>query len=82
MKDLFSSNNYRHERNRIDGIILYKVIKSSTGEISFYIDESKAAIHEQDFVLITDSEKKPEKQYLAQVARLIQTRGEEIKGTF
>ncbi|UCG03525.1 MAG: ATP-binding protein [Candidatus Heimdallarchaeota archaeon] len=58
-----------------------EVIKSSTGEISFYIDESKATIHEQDFVLITDSEKTPEKQYLAQVAHLIQTRGEEIRGT-
>lgn len=58
-----------------------EVIKSSTGEISFYIDETKATIHEQDFVLITDSEKTPEKQYLAQIARLIQTKGEEIRGT-
>ena len=58
-----------------------EVIKSSTGEISFYIDETKASIHEQDFVLITDSEKTPEKQYLAQVARLVQAKGEEIKGT-
>ena len=58
-----------------------QVIKSSTGEISFYIDESKASIHEQDFVLITDSEKTPEKQYLAQVARLVQAKGEEIRGT-
>jgi hypothetical protein len=58
-----------------------EVIKSSTGEISFYIDETKATIYEQDFVLITDSEKTPEKQYLAQVAKLIQTKGEDIRGT-
>ncbi|MFX1516483.1 MAG: ATP-binding protein [Promethearchaeota archaeon] len=58
-----------------------EVIKSSTGEISFYIDETKASIHEQDFVLITDSEKTPEKQYLAQVIKLVQAKGEEIRGT-
>ena len=58
-----------------------EVIKSSTGEISFYIDETKAAIHEQDFVLITDPEKTHDKQYLAQVASLTQTKGKEIRGT-
>ncbi|MFX1505167.1 MAG: ATP-binding protein [Promethearchaeota archaeon] len=57
-----------------------EVIKSSTGEISFYIDETKATIYEQDFVLITDSEKTPERQYLAQVAKLTQAKGEDIRG--
>ncbi|MFX0122863.1 MAG: ATP-binding protein [Candidatus Hodarchaeota archaeon] len=58
-----------------------EVIKSSTGEISFYIDENKANIHEQDFILITDREKTPDKQYLAQVVQLVQAKGEEIRAT-
>ncbi len=58
-----------------------EIIKSSTSEISFLIDPIKAAIHEQDFILIIDSEETPQKQYLAQISHLIQTKGEEIRGT-
>ncbi len=58
-----------------------EVLKSSTTEISFYIDTRKVSIYEQDFILITDSKRTPEKQYLAQVVHLTQTKGEEIKGT-
>ena len=58
-----------------------EVIKSSTSEISFHIDTIQASIHEQDFILITDSKKTPQKRYLAQVSHLIQAKGEEIRGT-
>ncbi|MFX1285180.1 MAG: ATP-binding protein [Promethearchaeota archaeon] len=58
-----------------------EVLKSSTSEISFNIDTTKTSIYEQDFILITESKKTPQKQYLAQVTNLIQTKGEEIKGT-
>ncbi|UCG89964.1 MAG: ATP-binding protein [Candidatus Heimdallarchaeota archaeon] len=58
-----------------------ELIKSSTSEISFYIDTTKVSIYEQDFILITDSKKTPQQQYLAQITHLIQTKGEEIKGT-
>ncbi|MHA2246510.1 MAG: ATP-binding protein [Candidatus Hodarchaeales archaeon] len=58
-----------------------EVIKSSTSEISFNIDTITASIHEQDFIMITDSKKSPQKQYLAQISHLIQTKGEEIRGT-
>lgn len=58
-----------------------EVIKSSTSEISFRIVATESSINEQDFILITDLKKIPQKQYLAQVSTLIQTKGEEIKGT-
>jgi DNA helicase HerA-like ATPase len=38
-------------------------------------------MHEQDFIVISDSEKTPEKQYLAQISNIIQTKGEKIQGT-
>ncbi|UCE12671.1 MAG: ATP-binding protein [Candidatus Heimdallarchaeota archaeon] len=58
-----------------------EVIKSSTSEISFRIVAAETSINEQDFILINDLKKTPQKQYLAQVSNLIQTKGEEIKGT-
>ena len=58
-----------------------EVIKSSTSELSFRIDTMATLIHEQDFVVITDSKETSPKQYLAQVASLIQLKGEAIKGT-
>ncbi|MFX0014627.1 MAG: ATP-binding protein [Promethearchaeota archaeon] len=53
-----------------------EILKSSTSDITFTVDTENVSIHEQDFILIIDSEK----QYLAQVSHLVHTKGEEIKG--
>ncbi len=58
-----------------------KIIKSSTSDISFFLEKTTITIHEQDFILVIDSNKKPLEQYLAQIERLIQTGEGEIKGT-
>ncbi|MFX0084814.1 MAG: ATP-binding protein [Candidatus Hodarchaeota archaeon] len=58
-----------------------EVIRSSTSEITFLIDVTKALINEQDFILISDSTITPSKQYLAQVSNLVQQKDNEIKGT-
>ncbi len=58
-----------------------EVIRSSTSEIIFLIDATKALINEQDFILISDSTITPPKQYLAQVSNLVQQKDNEIKGT-
>jgi len=58
-----------------------EIIKSSTSEISFLVDMQEASIHEQDFILITDTRNTLQEQYLAQVGSLIQTKEGEIKGT-
>ena len=58
-----------------------EVIRSSTSEITFLIDATKALINEQDFILISDSTTTPPKQYLAQVSNLVQQKSNEIRGT-
>ncbi len=59
---------------------MMEIIKSSTSEIFFLVSLVEASIHEQDFIIINDLNKKPPEQYLAQIEELIQNKEGEIKG--
>ena len=58
-----------------------EVIRSSTSEITFIVDTMETQIQEQDFIVIVDTSKPLEKQYLAQIFNLVQSKNTEIKGS-
>ncbi len=58
-----------------------EVIRSSTSEITFIVDPMETRINEQDFIVIVDTSKPLEKQYLAQIFNLVQSKNTEIKGS-